>query len=386
MSAPSPAAATLRTLVVDDETGIRVGVARVLQRYTLRAADGEGEVGFTVEQAATGEEALAAIAAASPDIILLDHKLPGIQGLDVLDRVNREHPDTLVVMITAYATIETAVSATKRGAFDFLAKPFTPEELKSTVYKVAKHLLLRREAQRLAAEKRQIRFQFVSVLAHELKAPLAAVEGYLQVLRDGLVAPATPRYQDVLTRCSARIEGMRALILDLLDLTRIESGQKARTLVPLDLAALAARAVETALPAAAARGIALAVTGPTSLPLVGDAGELEIILNNLVSNAVKYNRDGGRATVALGRDGDEVSIAVTDTGIGMTGDEAARLFGEFVRIKNERTRAILGTGLGLSIVRKLAALYGGEVRVASEPDRGSTFTVTLRAPGAVGAA
>jgi len=384
VSAPSNAAATLRTLVVDDEMGIRVGVARVLQRYTLRAADGEGEVGFTVEHAATGEEALAAIAAAPPDIILLDHKLPGIQGLDVLDRVNREHPDTLVVMITAYATIETAVSATKRGAFDFLAKPFTPEELKSTVYKVAKHLLLQREARRLAAEKRQIRFQFVSVLAHELKAPLAAVEGYLQVLRDGLVEPDTPRYQDVLARCSARIEGMRALILDLLDLTRIESGQKARCLAAIDLAALAARAVETALPAAAARGITLAVTGPSSLPLVGDAGELEIVLNNLVSNAVKYNRNGGSVTVALGRAGDEVSIAVTDTGIGMTADETDRLFGEFVRIKNERTRTILGTGLGLSIVRRLAALYGGDVRVASEPDRGSTFTVTLHAPAPPG--
>ena len=101
--------------------------------------------------------------------------------------------------------------------------------------------------------------------------------------------------------------------------------------------------------------------------MMADRGEIEMILNNLVSNAVKYNRDGGRVDVTLRPDAGAVLIAVADTGIGMTAEEAGRLFGEFVRIKNDQTRHILGSGLGLSIVKKLAALYNGEAWVTSEP-------------------
>ena len=108
-----------------------------------------------------------------------------------------------------------------------------------------------------------------------------------------------------------------------------------------------------------------------------DAREIEIIFNNLLTNAIKYNRDGGRVDVALRRAGKQAVIAVSDTGIGMSEEELKQLFGEFVRIRNEKTRHILGSGLGLSIVKKLALLYGGDVQVESRPDAGSTFTVTL---------
>jgi signal transduction histidine kinase len=113
-----------------------------------------------------------------------------------------------------------------------------------------------------------------------------------------------------------------------------------------------------------------------------DRSEIEIIFNNLITNAVKYNRDGGSVAVHLtSRDG-TVSIAVRDTGIGMNAEEAARLFNDFVRIKNEKTRNILGSGLGLSTVKKIALLYGGDVKVESEPDTGSTFTVMLNSASA----
>ena len=368
---------TLKVLVVDDEPGIRLGVARVLQSFRPRLHDVEGEVRFEIGQADSGEAALEQVAATVPDLLLLDHKLPGISGLEVLDRLRDSAPKLLVVMITAYATIETAVSATKRGAYDFLAKPFTPEELKSTVYKAAQHLLLQREARRLAAEKRQVRFQFISVLAHELKAPLAAVEGYLQILKDGVVAPGSEQSTEMLGRSLSRIDGMRKLITDILDLTRIESGQKTRELTSVDVGALARRAIETATPAATARGITIELHSSDRVAFQADAGELEIVLNNLVSNAVKYNRDHGRVDVTLQSRAGGLRIEVADTGIGMSEEEQSRLFGEFVRIKNARTRTILGSGLGLSIVKKLAALYGGDVTVASRPDEGSTFTVNL---------
>ena len=112
--------------------------------------------------------------------------------------------------------------------------------------------------------------------------------------------------------------------------------------------------------------------------LSADRGEIEIILNNLVSNAVKYNRDGGQVDVTVRADEQSVALEVRDTGIGMSREDLERLFQDFVRIKNEKTRNILGSGLGLSTLKKLATLYGGEVSVTSEPDVGSTFTVVLR--------
>lgn len=368
---------TLEVLVVDDEPGIRLAVARVLEAHRTTLPDETEETAFEVAQAATGEEALAACAAGAPDILLLDYKLPGISGLDVLERLGAATAETIVVMITAYATIETAVTATRRGAYDFLAKPFTPAELRTTVSRAATHLALQRRAKRLAEEKRQARYQLLSVLFHELKSPLAAVEGYLDVLREGFLPPGSAQYDEVLERSRARLEGMRRLVVDLLDLTRLESGQRKREPVDLDARAVVLRAVETAQPAAAARGIEIFVDAPEAAPLVADPGELEIVLNNLLSNAVKYNREGGRVDVTLSRNADGIHLVVTDTGIGMTAQEVGRLFGEFVRIRNDRTRDVPGSGLGLSIVKKVVELAGGEVSVESEPERGTTFTVRL---------
>src|ERR1035437_4812223 len=115
----------LRVLVVDDETGMRLAIARVLGTFSVRPGDDDTTIGFDVQTAETGEEALELMAATVPDILLLDLKLPGISGLDVLKQVSERGLTTLTVMITAYATLETAINATKQGAHDFLPKPFT---------------------------------------------------------------------------------------------------------------------------------------------------------------------------------------------------------------------------------------------------------------------
>jgi len=197
-------------------------------------------------------------------------------------------------------------------------------------------------------------------------------------VRDGTIGDNPEIMNQIVFRCLDRIQGMRKMIGDLLDLTRIESGQKRREMERVDAGDMAERAIETLLPDAQARSIAIELHKNGDLALWADKGELEIILNNLVSNAVKYNKDNGRVDVLLSRDGEFLTIAVKDTGIGMTRDEAAKLFNDFVRIKNSSTSGILGSGLGLSIVKKLAMLYEGKVKVESEPGEGSTFTVTLK--------
>jgi len=369
----------LHLLVVDDELGMRLSVERALRHYSIWFEDIEAEVSFRITLAESGEAALELNGQDPADILLLDYKLPGMSGLDVLQVLGERKAETLVVMITAYASLETAVQATKCGAFDFLAKPFNPDELKAAVYKTSKHHMVERAARKLAEERRQIRFEFLSVLAHELKSPLAAVEGNLRILQDRTLGERMVDYDPLLERSMVRLEGMSKLILDLLDLTQLESGQKKRALEPLDAAAMAAQVLEAHQSLAGQKQVRLVLEAPEPVLLDADPGELEIIFNNLVSNAIKYNRDGGAVTVQVGARDGVVTFAVRDTGIGMTEEEMGRLFGEFSRIRNEKTRNILGSGLGLSILRRLAALYGGEVKVQSSPGEGSTFTVTLNA-------
>jgi two-component system, sensor histidine kinase and response regulator len=369
---------TVRVLVVDDEPGIRAGVERVLRKMSVGVPEVEQEIQFSVSEAETGEEALAIIDSAPPQILLLDNKLPGISGMEVLEQVAPRNLDMLIIIITAYASIETAVRATKQGAYDFLPKPFTPADLRNTIQKTTRHFIISRQARQLAAEKRKVRFQFISVLAHELKAPINAIEGYLNILRDRDALPDEQTYADFINRCCTRTEYMRKMINDLLDMTRIESGERKRDIAKCDVAEVARTALETVKPEADTRDIALNLDVPAPVEIMADRAELEIILNNLVSNAVKYNRDGGSVDVRVKRENETVVISVSDTGIGMTEAESAKLFNDFVRIKNAKTKKILGSGLGLSTVKKLAAMYHGDIRLESEPDRGSTFTVEIR--------
>jgi two-component system, sensor histidine kinase and response regulator len=365
----------LKVAMVDDEEPLCLAVARILNKYRVRVDEVGVDVAYTCTHFGSGEQFFEEAGKGTEfDLLLVDLKLPGISGLDILEQLRAQGRGILAIMITAYATFETAVQATKLGAYDFLPKPFSPEELRYAVRKATDQLIISREARRLAEEKRQVRFNFISVLSHELKAPINAIEGYLKILQADEPAERLP----MIERSLVRLDGMRKLIFDLLDLTRIESGQKQRQLAPVDVRAAAKTTIETFMPEASPRGIGITLRAPEPVEMVADPGELEIILNNLLSNAVKYNKDGGSVTVALERKDGVVRIQVADTGIGMTPEESAKLFTEFMRIKNEETYRILGSGLGLSTVRKLAQLYGGDASVKSEKGTGSLFTVTLQ--------
>jgi signal transduction histidine kinase len=211
-----------------------------------------------------------------------------------------------------------------------------------------------------------------------MKAPIAAIEGYLQMIRERSVGDCLDSYDRMVDRCLLRIEGMRKLITDLLDLTAIESGQRQRVLTSVDIAEVARQSVENIRPEAQRRDIQFNLNLPGELAMEADRTEIEMIFNNLVSNAVKYNRDHGTVTVSIHQSGNELKIQVEDTGIGMTQDECKRLFTDFSRIKNEKTRHILGSGLGLSTLKKIVTLYDGEIAARSQPDVGSAFSVTLR--------
>ncbi|MFP4288073.1 MAG: sensor histidine kinase [Bacteroidales bacterium] len=365
----------LSLLVVDDEPGIRSGIKRILESFSVSYPFMDEDFDFEVVEAETGEEGIELLDNYMFDIVLLDNKLPGIQGIEVLEYINQQSIDVVVVMITSYASLDLAVKATKSGAYDFVPKPFTPKELRNCLENISKQLFLRRMTQKLQAEGKHIRFQFLSVLSHELKSPINAVEGYLKLMESKRNGDNINDYKDMIQRSLARIHDMRNLILDLLDFTRIESGKKQRNIKPIVLCEIATQAIDLIQPLCIQKDIDIHLNCNRQVYIKADKQEIEIILNNLLSNAVKYNKNGGRIDVNIMQENDQVILSVVDTGIGMHEEDIERLFEDFVRIKSEQTKNISGTGLGLSIVKKIVDLYDAKIIVESIPGEGSTFTI-----------
>lgn len=367
---------TLSVLVVDDEPGIRSGIRRILTGHQVSFPFMDDDYGFECREAASGEEAIAMLEEEQPEILLLDNKLPGMDGMEVLELIRQKEMDIMVAMITSYASLEIAAKATGDGAWDFIPKPFTPTELKSSIDLITKQYFLKKITSTMKEEGKKIRFQFLSVLSHELKAPLHALEGYLKMMKERELGEGIQDYDPILDRSLKRVEGMRNLIMDLLDFTKIRLERKNEKMERVNLADRAQLAISTMMPLAIQRNVSVTFDGE-ELFYDADPSDLDILFNNLLSNAVKYNREGGSVELGLHQDDRGIEIRVKDSGIGMSKEELGQLFREFVRIKNSRTKGIDGSGLGLSIVSKITELYGGHIQVDSAPDEGSVFSVIL---------
>lgn len=369
--------ASLKVLIVDDEPGIRSGINRILRNYSVGYPFMDEDFNFELIDACTGEEAIEIIDSQPIDIVLLDNKLPGIEGMEVLEYINKNNKDMGVMMITSYASLDLAVKATNKGAYNFVPKPFTPEELRYSIENITKHLYLKRMTQKLNEAGKQIRFQFLSVLSHELKSPINAVEGYLRVMKERQVGDNLDDYDTMLDRSLERIKGMRTLIMDLLDFTRIESGKRQREVKVVDLTEIARTAIDSMSPYAIQKNVKVHLDAQGQYMINADFEEIEIILNNLISNAIKYNRNDGNVFCTIKSEKDDIRVIVEDTGIGMNEEELTKLFQEFTRIKNQKTKNITGSGLGLSIVKRYVESYNGTVEVKSIPDSGTTFIVVF---------
>jgi two-component system sensor histidine kinase/response regulator len=369
--------AVLKVLVIDDEPGIRSGVSRILNNFHVTYPFMDEDYTFEVTEAGTGEEGITILERDMPDILLLDNKLPGIQGVDVLEHIRKRNYDIVVAMITSYASLDVAIRATRDGAIDFIPKPFTPQELKSSIENITKQQYLKRITHKLKQEGKKIRYQFLSVLSHELKAPLNALEGYLRMMQEKQSGDRIEDYATPIERSLQRIQGMRNLIMDLLDFTKIRLERKEEKIQEVDLAEVASGAIITVQPYAIQMDVNITLDKKSDAIIMADPGDMEIVFNNLISNAVKYNKIGGTVVITIDSTDEEVIIIFTDTGIGITKNDTENLFAEFVRIKNEKTRNISGSGLGLSIVKKVIELYHGTIKVDSTPDIGTVFTIIL---------
>lgn len=222
-----------------------------------------------------------------------------------------------------------------------------------------------------------ISFDIFTVLGHDLKSPLNAVESYLEIMRNRVLGDVLDPYMPILENSVARLNQMRELITDVVDWARIQQPSSSRSLTALDVSKTARAILDGYVKEAQTRNIAISTDIEDGLSIKAVAREIELIFRHLISNAIRYNKDKGSITLTIKREDSHIAVKMTDTGIGLSAEEQARLFGEFVRIKNSKTQDIRGTGLGLAIVKKLVELYQGTVSVESEPDNGSIFSLIL---------
>lgn len=228
------------------------------------------------------------------------------------------------------------------------------------------------------------RAQFIAVVSHELRTPLTSIVSFSELLRgeaDGL-SPDGLRFLEIIERNADRLF---TLIDDLLMMNRLEAGGLPLELSEVSVSALAAEAVRNAQPLAAKVGVTIHLDAGDGPLILADPRRLLQVLDNLISNAVKFSNSGGLVLVVTRCARSNWRIDVSDTGIGIPPDETAKLFGAFVRGSNARIAGLPGTGLGLSIVKALVEMHGGDVKVESVLNKGTKFSVYLPVRSRVGA-
>jgi len=480
MSNPSKSETAFKysILVMDDEKRIR----DVTQKFLT-------EEGFEVAVAETGEIGMEMIEAKNFDIILLDLMMPGISGLEALPLLKARHPYTVVIVITGYATLEHSIEAMKKGAFDFIPKPFSPQDLRMVVTKAIEFI---RTLQDIANEKSRIRVlinelsggvlatdiqkqvvlanpaflkminyfgegvsgrpvsdiiqnkdmeemidqaltmpeekfsdltmeinlgekilsvrcipfrdrldrnlgtitvmnditaakkmdqlksDFVSMVAHEIRSPLNSVAMQIKVILDGLAGDVADKQYDMLTRALAKIQALGDLSTELLDLAKIESGLITQEREKVNMSELLTEQVAFYQEVAGGKKSRLLLEVlPDLPPVLVNRQNMDEVISNLISNAISYTPEGGEITVSASVENNYLCIRVKDNGIGICEDDLDRIFDRFYRVKDEKTRYITGTGLGLPIVKSIVEAHNGRLNVESDPEKGSTFFVYI---------
>ncbi|MGD0498622.1 MAG: HAMP domain-containing sensor histidine kinase [Bryobacteraceae bacterium] len=354
-------------VVIDDDYAIRLSCSKILSK-----------MGLQVETFDDGARGLEGVARLKPGLVVVDLKMPGISGLDVVSRVHAINAQVIIVVITGYATIDTAVEAMKSGAYDFLPKPFSAEELRLIVNRGLDRRRLALESQRAEIEHELLKRRFITFVSHQLRTPLVAIHQTLDVLQQLEKTEDSPaRRQEWIERCLKRTEELQKLIVDWLTVARVEGGALFKERTDVDLKPVVSAVLENYQGLAAAEGVSLEARLPEEeIRVRGDRDCLSILFDNLVTNAIKYNKRGGSVVVSGSLTDGEVAIAVADTGLGIPEKYRPYLFDEFFRIK-EGGKRTEGSGLGLHISKRIVAEMGGSIEVESQAGAGSTFRVRL---------
>jgi signal transduction histidine kinase len=317
-----------------------------------------------------GEGKGASLNVDSPDIE------PAIRrGLPVVRRGEGEkRPPRVVVPVRREEKTVALIGVLRRG------QSFTPEA-EAFLLRLAEHAALALENTRLYRAVHQANLaksQFVSFVSHELKSPMTSIRGYADLIQQGTVGSVTEQQKEFLTTIVDNVDQMAALVSDLSDISRIETGQLRLQQAEVPLARYIRETATGMRPQMEAKSIKLDLEVPADLPPVwADRTRLVQILTNLLSNAVKYTPAGGKVSVRARVEDEKATVRVVDTGIGMSVEDQAKLFTQFFRSDDPAVRDQPGWGLGLNVTKRLVEIQGGQIGVTSERGKGSTFWFSL---------
>jgi signal transduction histidine kinase len=327
-------------------------------------------------------DALACLEMETPSLVLLDPNLPDSHGTESIRRITQKAPNVPVVVLSGQDDDELAIKAVRQGVQDYLFKSdVTCKHMERSIrYAVERKELMRALE---ATRKQQLEFkdQFLSHVSHELRTPLTCIHQYVTLLLDGLAGPVAPNQTDHLKSVLKSVNQLHAMIRDLLEATRAESGKLRIEPRCIDIGALIQQAVAMMRPAAAEKRIGLEVGLDPAIPLVyADPDRALEVLINLIDNAIKFTAPEGSVVVkasTVETDPTAVYLSVGDTGRGIPQEALPRVFERLYQDPNAVDGNRSGLGLGLYIAREIVVRHGGRMWVASELGTGATFSFTL---------
>jgi signal transduction histidine kinase len=375
---PTPPA---KVLVIDDELGPRESLRMLLKnKFQI----------FLAEGVAAG---LRLVQAEHPDVVLLDIRMPGTNGIDGLSEIRKLDPDVAVLILTGFGALETAQEAIRRGANDYLRKPFDAHEMLATVRQHAQRARLLRRHRETSAELRKINQLMLDELArknhlaqvgqksaefiHDLRNPLTAVLGYIELLGDELrqskekLGPQWDETADFLQNIEKNLEHCREMSNLWLQYSRRDE-QPLQTLRVCDVLR---EIVEAVRPLCLARAVTLELEHDPNVSGQIEAEHIQLVraFGNLVNNALDAVPDGtGVIKISCDCRGQSVEIRISDNGPGISPEHLPRIFEPYFTTKGQT-----GTGLGLFIAQQVIAARGGTVTAENRPGAGATFTVRL---------
>jgi len=384
-----------RILVVDDEENLRITTAAILEKD-----------GYIVDVAASGDEAVSLLKNVDYDLILTDLHMEGGDGLSLLNQIRRQTPLTISVVLTGFASVESAIAALQEGAYDYLVKPCDIDSMRHTIRRGVDHRRLMLAEQKARADLEQLNRElesrieertaelrilneelaeanrakdvFLATLSHELRTPLTPVVGWIKLLRNGtLDSSGFAQALDAIER-NAWLQSR--LIDDLLDTSRIATGKLHFEPHPTDLNSAVKAAIDTVLVSAASKNIDLTFRlSATPVIVKGEPIRLQQIVWNLISNGIKFTEPGGKVTVVVESDGSEARVVVEDTGIGIDPQFLPHVFDRFRQADGSTSRMHGGLGLGLAIGHALTRMHGGTLEAHSNgTGQGARFILRLK--------
>jgi signal transduction histidine kinase len=363
-------------LVVDDEAPIRMLWERFLTRW-----------GYAFALAEHGQQALEKARATRFSLLITDLAMPVMSGNELIYLLKQEQPGLEMIVTTGHGTIEVAVELMKAGVFDFITKPISFNHAELILKKCLEQVKARQENIRLRQINRdlealnEIKEKFIAITNHELRTPVSVLTNIVEILSEELKGHAMEPMIKMVDRSTRQLA---EIVQQMHEISRAKSNRLELQLARFPLKVVCEEIAEEFGLALERRKHTLTCSVADDLTAVGDRAMLKKVVRELVQNAIKFTQDGGRIAVSGGLEGDRIVFSVSDTGIGIPADQQPRIFELFYEVGDSLHHHTSkddflggGMGVGLSIVNDIVQAHQGEVSVASEVGRGSTFKVIL---------